>query len=158
RAASASWSSQSVWLQAIASPQYASAKEGSTRCASRKSSRASSYWKLCSAVTPRRNGACAAAEPEFGKRMGARRSSARSAKAPTAAMLACGLVAAGDTRRRFLEAAGTAAVATWLAPIARAAAAAGIAGPAVGDGEILGTLPFVGEGEFPLEATVGHGL
>ena len=48
------------------------------------------------------------------------------------------------TRRRFLATSAGAAVATWLAPEA---------------GErLLGTVPFVGEGAFPLEKTVGAGL
>src|SRR5262249_47478337 len=37
-------------------------------------------------------------------------------------------------------------------------AAAPSAPPAANDGEVTGTLPFVGEGEFPLETTVGEGL
>ena len=48
------------------------------------------------------------------------------------------------TRRRFLEASAGVALTTWLAPKR---------------GErLLGTVPFVGEGAFPLEATVGAGL
>src|SRR5882762_8957915 len=59
------------------------------------------------------------------------------------------------TRRRFLEASAGAAVATWLAPVAAALSQ----GSATGEGESsLGTVPFVGEGDFPLERTVGAGL
>jgi len=46
------------------------------------------------------------------------------------------------TRRRFLEAAAGAAVTAWVAPGEKR----------------LGTVPFVGEGDFPLETTVGAGL
>jgi DMSO/TMAO reductase YedYZ molybdopterin-dependent catalytic subunit len=59
------------------------------------------------------------------------------------------------TRRGFLEAAAGAAVAGWLAPVARAAA--GGATPKGGE-RLLGVLPFVGEGPFPLDTTVGAGL
>ena len=48
------------------------------------------------------------------------------------------------TRRRFLEASAGAAIAAWLAP---------------GSTErLLGLVPFVGEGPFPLETTIGAGL
>lgn len=45
-------------------------------------------------------------------------------------------------RRRFLETAAGAAVAAWLGPGER----------------LLGTIPFLGEGSFPLERIVGAGL
>jgi DMSO/TMAO reductase YedYZ molybdopterin-dependent catalytic subunit len=51
--------------------------------------------------------------------------------------------AAHATRRRFLASAG-AAMATWLAPLEREI--------------VLGTLPFLGEGTFPLDTTIGAGL
>jgi len=54
----------------------------------------------------------------------------------------------GATRRRFLEAAAGAAAATWLAPAARSAAPE----------RRLGTVPFVGEGTFPVDTTIGAGL
>src|SRR5712692_2933919 len=50
------------------------------------------------------------------------------------------------TRRRFLEAGAGAAVAAWLA-----------AGEAAGE-KVLETVPFVGEGAFPLDTTIGAGL
>src|SRR6266496_4248466 len=59
------------------------------------------------------------------------------------------------TRRRFLEAGAGAALASWLTPVAAALSQ----GPATAEGErLLGTVPFVGEGDFPLETTVGAGL
>lgn len=59
------------------------------------------------------------------------------------------------TRRRFLEASGAAAVATWLAPVGRA----GSSWRESNGGEtVLAALPFVGEGTFPLDTTVGAGL
>src|SRR5207244_5807452 len=59
-------------------------------------------------------------------------------------------------RRRFLEASASAAVATWLG---RAGYVGAALRPSLGGGEaLLGTLPFVGEGAFPLEKTVGAGL
>ena len=48
------------------------------------------------------------------------------------------------TRRRFLEASVGAAIATWLAPRSSE--------------RLLGRVPFVGEGAFPLETTIGAGL
>jgi len=58
-------------------------------------------------------------------------------------------------RRRFLEASAGAAVAGWLAPLAAALSQ----GSANEQGEkLMGTVPFVGEGAFPLESTVGAGL
>jgi DMSO/TMAO reductase YedYZ molybdopterin-dependent catalytic subunit len=58
-------------------------------------------------------------------------------------------------RRRFLEASASLAVATWLAPVAAALSQ----GSAIAEDErLLGTVPFVGEGDFPLETTVGAGL
>src|SRR3989442_7837669 len=65
------------------------AKSRSIVWASRKASTASSYWKLWRAVTPRRKAGCAAGEPELGKRMGDKTTSAMSANGTTAAMLAC---------------------------------------------------------------------
>jgi DMSO/TMAO reductase YedYZ molybdopterin-dependent catalytic subunit len=60
------------------------------------------------------------------------------------------------TRRRFLGASAGAALGTWLAPaepaVLRALAAAN------GGDRRLGTLPFVGEGTFPLDTSVGAGL
>jgi DMSO/TMAO reductase YedYZ molybdopterin-dependent catalytic subunit len=66
------------------------------------------------------------------------------------------LVSSTPTRRRFLEASAAAAVATWLGR----AGYAGAAPPASTKGRetSLGTVPFVDEGEFPLERTVGAGL
>jgi len=59
------------------------------------------------------------------------------------------------TRRRFLEAGARAAVASWLTPVGAALSR----GSATAEGErLLGTVPFVGEGDFPLETTVGEGL
>jgi DMSO/TMAO reductase YedYZ molybdopterin-dependent catalytic subunit len=60
------------------------------------------------------------------------------------------------TRRRFLEASVAAAVATWLAPVDGAGSHSG-ASPKGGERR-LGTLPFVDEGRFPLDTTVGAGL
>src|SRR5262245_26944613 len=57
----------------------------------------------------------------------------------------------GTTRRRFLETSAQAAVASWLAKVAGAA-------PRPGGAKVLETLPFVGEGSFPVETTVGEGL
>jgi DMSO/TMAO reductase YedYZ molybdopterin-dependent catalytic subunit len=55
------------------------------------------------------------------------------------------------TRRRFLEASAGAAAAAWLAALEDAGASS--------NGERrLGTVPFVGEGAFPLDTTVGAGL
>src|SRR5262245_36827571 len=53
---------------------------------------------------------------------------------------------AHTTRRRFLEASVGAAVTTWLGTRAQAA-------PPPGGARVLETLPFVGEGSFPLETT-----
>jgi DMSO/TMAO reductase YedYZ molybdopterin-dependent catalytic subunit len=60
------------------------------------------------------------------------------------------------TRRRFLETSTGAAVTTWLASVGHA----GSSGGATSDGgeRVLGTLPFVGEGPFPVDTTVGAGL
>jgi DMSO/TMAO reductase YedYZ molybdopterin-dependent catalytic subunit len=60
------------------------------------------------------------------------------------------------TRRRFLEASTAAAMAAWLPPLGRAATQ----DPAkASDGErVLGIVPFVDEGTFPLETLVGAGL
>ena len=52
------------------------------------------------------------------------------------------------TRRRFLQSAAGAAAATWLAPAAFSAAPE----------RLLGNVPFVGEGAFPVDITVGAGL
>lgn len=49
------------------------------------------------------------------------------------------------TRRRFLGASAGAALGAWLAPL-------------TGGEKPLGTVPFVGEGTFPLDTTVGAGL
>lgn len=49
-----------------------------------------------------------------------------------------------------------ATVAAWFAPALRANSPAGAASN--GGERLLGTLPFVGEGSFPLERTVGAGL
>jgi DMSO/TMAO reductase YedYZ molybdopterin-dependent catalytic subunit len=55
------------------------------------------------------------------------------------------------TRRRFLQASAGAAAAAWLPAIEDAWASS--------NGErLLGTVPFVGEGAFPLDRTVGAGL
>jgi DMSO/TMAO reductase YedYZ molybdopterin-dependent catalytic subunit len=56
-------------------------------------------------------------------------------------MLACAPVTAW-ARRRFLEASVGAIAAAWRAPGER----------------VLGTVPFVGEGSFPLDTTIGAGL
>ena len=63
---------------------------------------------------------------------------------------------AAATRRRFLEASAGAAITTWLAPVLRA----GCPREAATDsGErVLGTVPFVAEGAFPLETTFGAGF
>src|SRR6185503_11350049 len=111
---------------------------------SRKDSTASSYWKLCNAVRPRRNAGCAEAAPELGKRIGGEASSRTSANAVTAPMLASASVSLADaTRRRFLGASAAAAVGTLFAAPAETR---------------VGLVPFVGEGGFPLETTVGAGL
>jgi len=60
------------------------------------------------------------------------------------------------TRRRFLGASAGAALGTWLAPLAPAVLGARAASN--GGERLLGTLPFVGEGTFPLDTTVGAGL
>src|SRR5213593_4334078 len=140
------------------------AKSRSMLWASRKASTASSYWKLWRAVTPRRKAGCAAAEPELGKRTGDKTTSATSASGATAAMLAppwkasCRLrpvTPTAATRRRFLGASAGAALGTWLDPrdpaLLRALASNG-------SERLRGTLPFVGEGTFPLGRTVGAGL
>jgi len=66
------------------------------------------------------------------------------------------VVSSPPTRRRFLEASAAAAVATWLGR----AGYVGAAPPATANGgeTLLGTLPFVDEGPFPLDKTVGAGL
>jgi len=60
------------------------------------------------------------------------------------------------TRRRFLETSAGAALATWLAPVLH------VGSPREGatdSGErVLGTVPFVGEGAFPLDTSIGAGL
>ena len=58
---STSSKNHSGWLKLIASPQYAIAKLGSIFCAARNASIASSYMKLWSHATPRRNSASALA-------------------------------------------------------------------------------------------------
>lgn len=50
------------------------------------------------------------------------------------------------TRRDFIETTAGAAAAAWLTPVLRA------------DATLLGTIPFLGEGSFPLDRTVGTGL
>jgi DMSO/TMAO reductase YedYZ molybdopterin-dependent catalytic subunit len=60
------------------------------------------------------------------------------------------------TRRRFLEASAGAAIATWLAPFEHAVA--GASSTARSGERVLGTVPFLGEGAFPLDTTVGAGL
>ena len=66
------------------------------------------------------------------------------------------MTATAATRRRFLGASAGAALGTWLAPLEPAVLRA----PAAANGgeRLLGTLPFVGEGPFPLETTIGAGL
>jgi DMSO/TMAO reductase YedYZ molybdopterin-dependent catalytic subunit len=66
------------------------------------------------------------------------------------------VVSSPPTRRRFLEASAAAAVATWLGPAGYVGAA--LRASARGGETLLGTLPFVDEGAFPLEKTVGAGL
>jgi DMSO/TMAO reductase YedYZ molybdopterin-dependent catalytic subunit len=72
------------------------------------------------------------------------------------------------TRRRFLAASAGAAVTSWLAPLARAGES-GVRGvpslptvPSVPNApraaKVLATVPFVDEGTFPLDTTVGEGL
>ena len=60
------------------------------------------------------------------------------------------------TRRRFLETSAGAALATWLAPVLH------VGSPREGatdSGErVLETVPFVGEGAFPLDTSIGAGL
>src|SRR5256885_208313 len=67
RADAMSCSIQTAWLKVIASPQYAMANDGSAACAFLNHCAASPYSKLCSCASPRRNGCCAAGEPEFAK-------------------------------------------------------------------------------------------
>jgi DMSO/TMAO reductase YedYZ molybdopterin-dependent catalytic subunit len=58
-------------------------------------------------------------------------------------------------RRAFLAGSAAAAVAGWLGPAAEALCAE----IAAGHGErLLGIVPFVGEGPFPVETTIGAGL
>jgi len=64
------------------------------------------------------------------------------------------VVSSPPTRRRFLEASAAAAVA-WLGSAGRAGA---VPRASATDDDLLGTLPFVDEGGFPLETTVGAGL
>src|SRR3954452_4660847 len=66
------------------------------------------------------------------------------------------VVSSPPARRRFLEASVAAAVTTWLCPAGRVGATA--LGLARDDDTVLGTLPFVGEGAFPVETIVGEGL
>jgi DMSO/TMAO reductase YedYZ molybdopterin-dependent catalytic subunit len=78
---------------------------------------------------------------------------ATSANGRTLAMLACAFVSptTRTTRRRFLQASAGAAAAAWWAALEDARASS--------NGERrLGTVPFVGEGAFPLDTTVGAGL
>ena len=58
------------------------------------------------------------------------------------------------TRRRFLELSAGATVAAWLAPLLQADPGA----RTPSGGRLVATLPFVGEGTFPLETTIGAGL
>jgi DMSO/TMAO reductase YedYZ molybdopterin-dependent catalytic subunit len=58
------------------------------------------------------------------------------------------------TRRRFLEVSASAAVAAWVGSLVRGARARAAAEGA----QRVATVPFVGEGAFPLEATIGEGL
>ena len=58
------------------------------------------------------------------------------------------------TRRGFLAHSARAAVAAWFGPAADALCRE----LAVGGERLLGTLPFVGEGAFPVEKTIGAGL
>lgn len=60
------------------------------------------------------------------------------------------------TRRRFLEVSAAASAAAWLGPLEHAAFP-GRAASSRGE-KLLGTLPFVGEGTFPLGTTIGAGL
>jgi DMSO/TMAO reductase YedYZ molybdopterin-dependent catalytic subunit len=60
------------------------------------------------------------------------------------------------TRRHFLELLTGATIAPGLAPLLRGLAHAGSA--AGGEAKVLATVPFVDEGNFPLETTVGAGL
>jgi DMSO/TMAO reductase YedYZ molybdopterin-dependent catalytic subunit len=60
------------------------------------------------------------------------------------------------TRRRFLEASTGAALATWLAPVQHEGSPRR-ASPNAAE-RSLGTVPFVGEGAFPLDTTIGAGL
>lgn len=61
------------------------------------------------------------------------------------------------TRRRFLELSTGAAVTSFLASVSVEAAIAQGLAPAEGE-RVLGIVPFVGEGAFPLETTFGAGL
>ncbi len=61
-----------------------------------------------------------------------------------------------QTRRGFLEASAGLALATWLAPVANARSQE--AATSNGSERLLGTVPFAGEGAFPLETTFGAGL
>jgi DMSO/TMAO reductase YedYZ molybdopterin-dependent catalytic subunit len=60
------------------------------------------------------------------------------------------------TRRYFLELMAGAAVSPGLAPLLRSLAVEASAASA--EGKVIATVPFVGEGNFPLETTVGTGL
>jgi len=66
------------------------------------------------------------------------------------------VVSSPPTRRRFLEASAAATAATWLGRAGDVGAAP--RATANGGATLLGTLPFVDEGAFPLEKTVGAGL
>jgi DMSO/TMAO reductase YedYZ molybdopterin-dependent catalytic subunit len=59
-------------------------------------------------------------------------------------------------RRRFLEASAGAAVSAWLAPCVFGGSQARAA--STGIAKLLGTVPFLGEGTFPLDTTIGAGL
>src|SRR5262245_45120218 len=61
--------------------------------------------------------------------------------------------AAPATRRRFLEASAGAALTSWLASVGSVCFPGGRSSD--GGETLLGTLPFVGEGPFPVESTVG---
>jgi DMSO/TMAO reductase YedYZ molybdopterin-dependent catalytic subunit len=60
------------------------------------------------------------------------------------------------TRRRFLETSAGAAVSAWLAPHVHAGSQGRV--PPIGVEKLVGTVPFVGEGTFPLDRTIGAGL
>lgn len=65
------------------------------------------------------------------------------------------LIASDATRRGFLATSAAAAVGAWLGPATDALCRE----LAAGNGErLLGMVPFVGEGSFPVEKTIGAGL